>query len=131
MTHWTHGLAAHWHGAYEESIAAFQTAAAVSGRHPFTLVYAAAAYADWGKPAEARSMHNETLAQSAQSYVARATLSVSAAAIGELDLAMDLALEACDEREPVLIILARTFPSWNRLRQHPRFAEVRRRLALP
>ncbi len=131
LTHWVHGLAAHWHGIFEESIAAFTTAAGVSGRHSFTLVYAAAAYADWGKPADARAMHAEVLALSARSYVPRATLAVSAASIGDLDFALDLAQEACDEREPALIILARTFQGWNRLRQDPRFAEVRRRLALP
>jgi len=131
LTHWTHALCAHWHGAHEESIAAFTTAAAVSGRHPFTLVYAAAAYADWGKPAEARSMHNEALALSAQSYVTRAGLAVSAAAIGDMDLAIALAHEACDERDPVLVILSRTCPAGSRLRQDPRFAEIGRRLALP
>jgi TolB-like protein/Flp pilus assembly protein TadD len=131
LTHWTHALTAHWHGAYEESIAAFTSAGSVSAGHAYTLTYAATAYADWGKPAEARAVHDETLALSKRSYVPRAALAVSAAAIGNLDLAFDLAHEACDEREPVLIILARTFPDWNHMRQDPRYAEIRRRLALP
>jgi tetratricopeptide (TPR) repeat protein len=131
LTHWVHALAAHWHGGFEESIAAYTTAAAVSGRHPFTLVYAAAAYADWGRPADARLLHNEMLALGKQAYVPRSTLAVSAAAVGDMELALDLAEEACDEREPALIILSRIFRGWNLLRQHPRFAEVRLRLALP
>ncbi len=56
---------------------------------------------------------------------------MSAAAVGEQDLAMDLARQACDEREPVLIFTARNFPDARRLRDDPRFAEVLRRLAFP
>jgi len=131
FTHWTHALAAHWHGAYEEAIAAFTAAGAVSARHVYTVSYAAAAYAKWGRLADARALHEEGLALSKTSYVPRAALSVSAAAVGELERAIEFAQQACDEREPVLLVLARTFPDWNRLRAHPTFAEIVRRLALP
>jgi serine/threonine-protein kinase len=131
FTHWVLALAAQWQGLFEESIAAFTAAAAVSERHAYTLVYAAPAYANWGKTAEARAIHDQALALSARGYVPRAALASSAAAVGDMDLALDFAQQACDEREPLLVILARTFPDWHRLRQDPRFADIRRRLALP
>lgn len=131
FTQWTHALAAYWHGAYDESIAAFTAAGAVSARHIYTVSYAAAACAKCGRLAEAHGLHQEGLALSATSYVPRAALAVSAIAIGEMDAAMEFAEEACDAREPVLIVVARAFPDWNRLRRSPRLAEVQRRLALP
>jgi serine/threonine protein kinase/tetratricopeptide (TPR) repeat protein len=130
VAHWSHGVVAHLHGAYEESIAAFVTAAAISDRHPFSLAYAAAAYADWGNKSDAEAMHEEALRRSECSYVPCGLLAVSAAAIGDIDLAIELAQEACDEREPGLVLLAR-IPYGRRLRQHPGFAEIRRQLALP
>ncbi len=131
LTHWTFGLVAHWHGAFEQSVAEFTAAAAVSDRHPYTQTQCAVAYADWGKLPEARALHEEALERSTRGYVARAALAMSAAAIGEQDLALDLARQACDEREPGLIIFARVFPDWRRIRDDPRFADVMRRLALP
>ena len=131
LTHWIHALAAHWHGAFEESIAAFATAGAVSKGHIYTLVYAATTYADWGRPADARAVHDQALAASARAYVPRAALACSASAIGDMDLALQLAHQACDEREPLVVFMSRAFPDWECLRQDPRFAEVRRRLALP
>jgi tetratricopeptide (TPR) repeat protein len=131
LTHWIHALTAHWHGAFEESIAAFATAGAVSGRHIYTQAYAAPAYADWGKAADARAVHDQAVATAAREYVPRAALATSAGAIGDMDLAIELAHQACDEREPLLMIMARAWPDWDRLRQDSRFADIRRRLALP
>jgi len=131
FTRWTHAIAAHWCGAYEEAVAAFTAAGAVSARHVYTVSYAAASYAKWGRLADARALHEEGVALSTTSYVPRAALSVSAAAVGELDRALEFAQQACDEREPVLIVLARVFPDWGRLREHAAFARILRRLALP
>jgi tetratricopeptide (TPR) repeat protein len=131
LTRWVHGLVAHWHGGFEESIRAFKAAEAVSGRHAYTIAHAALVYADWGKPADARALHDEMLALSARSYVPKAILATSAIAIGDMDLAIDLAHQACDEREPYMCIVARVVPDWRRLREDPRFADVLRRLAFP
>jgi hypothetical protein len=47
-----------------------------------------------------------------------------------MDGAIEYAQQACDEREPGLVIMTRVFPNVRRLREDPRFAEVLRRLAL-
>ena len=131
VTHWIHGLVAHWCGAIEESISAFEKAAAVSGRHPYTLAHCALAHRTAGHIAGARALHEELKDLSAATYVSNTVLMVSALAVGDSDSAIDLALQACDEREPILILYSRTFPDLQPLRNDPRFAEVLRRLAYP
>jgi hypothetical protein len=59
------------------------------------------------------------------------TQSIIAAAIDDTDAAIGLAHQSCDEREPLLVLFARNSPNLRRLRDDPRFADVRRRLALP
>jgi serine/threonine protein kinase len=130
VTHWIHGLVARWHGALAESITAFQKAAEVSGRHPYTLSHCALAHADSGNMAEAREIHEELTALAARKYVPCSTLMISAIAVRDMDLAIDMALQACDEREPILIVMAQHFPDTQRIRDDPRFAEVLRRLGL-
>jgi hypothetical protein len=80
---------------------------------------------------EARALHEELLAKRAHGYVACTPLAVSAAAAGDMDAAAEFMEQSCDEREPVLLVYFREYPDWQPLRDHPRAAEVGRRLALP
>ncbi|MGH9199731.1 MAG: hypothetical protein ACRD2A_00660 [Vicinamibacterales bacterium] len=58
-------------------------------------------------------------------------LAMAASAVGDQDQAIEFAQQASDQREPVLIILARVWPHYRRLREDPRFSDVIRRLAFP
>jgi len=131
VTHWIHGLVAHWSGAVDEAISAFEKAAAVSGRHPYTLAHCALAHRTAGNMANARALHEELKALASKAYVSNSELMVSSLAVGDNDSAIDFALQACDEREPILILYSRTFPDLQPLREDPRFAEVLRRLGYP
>ena len=71
------------------------------------------------------------MAMSERTYVSYTLRMASSVAVGVMDMAVDCALQACDEREPFLIFMVRTFPEFERLVQYPQFAEVIRRLALP
>jgi hypothetical protein len=79
---------------------------------------------------EARALHEELISLSIRAYIPNTALMLSSAAVRDLDLAIEYTLQACDEREPILILLARNFPDTQRLRDDPRFAEVLRRLGL-
>jgi serine/threonine protein kinase/tetratricopeptide (TPR) repeat protein len=128
---WTHGLVAHWHGSFEESVAAFTRALEVSDRASYPMVHMAVAYAEWGKTAEAQALHDELIARRARSYVTYLSHAVTSAALGQMDAAIEYANQACDHREPAITLFARNFPNLRRLRADPRFGEVLRRLALP
>ena len=131
LTQWIYGNCCHWDGRFEEAVAAFETGAALSGRHHYTLANLAMTYADWGKMSEAQALYREIAAREGREYVPRATLALAAAAAGEQDMALELTRQACDAREPILVLYARIFPDYQRLRDDPRFDEILRRLKLP
>ena len=130
LSHWAHGVVAHWHGAFDESIKAYARANEVSDRAEYVVVHLTVAYADWGKLAEARNLYDELLSKRARAYVSYLALAVTSAAVGDMDAAMEFAQQSCDEREPAMVLFGRTFPNLRRLRDDPRFADVLRRLAL-
>jgi len=115
----------------DDAATAADRAAAVSNRHHFVLAYRALACADSGRLAEARALHDELRTKRAHGYVPYFSLATSASAIGDMDGAIEYAQQACDEREPGLVITTRVFPRQHRLRDDPRFADVLRRIGFP
>jgi TolB-like protein/Tfp pilus assembly protein PilF len=131
LAHWVLGLCYKWAGRYEDAVKVLDSAALISGRHPFALSALAATYAKWGKPAEARAVHAELAARASREYISSAVLAISAAASGDINDALDLAQRAYDEHEPTLVLFAGHFPEYHPLREDPRFFDILRRLRLP
>ena len=61
--HWVLQLGLLWDSRFAESAAAGEIALAISGRHAWALSGHINAYARWGKPAEARALHDELCAR--------------------------------------------------------------------
>jgi tetratricopeptide (TPR) repeat protein len=129
--HWVHGQVAHWAGRRDEAMEAFGRACDVSTRSTYPLASQAITYASWGMRSEARALYEELLGKRAHGFVACGPLAISAAAAGDIEAAAEFMEQSCDEREPVLLVYFRWYPDWQPLRDHPRSADVRRRLALP
>ena len=109
---------------FEESVAIGEGALGMFGRNPLLMTSLTLVYAEWGKPAEAKSVYAELLARAAREYVSPTLLATSAAAIGERDEAMRLTREAYAIRDPQLNHMAKHWPGTKRLREDPRFAEI-------
>ena len=109
---------------FEESVAIGEGALGMFGRNPLFMTSLTLVYAQWGKPAEAKSVYAELLARAAREYVSPTLLATSAAAVGERDEAMRLTREAYAIRDPQLNHMAKHWPGTKRLREDPRFAEI-------
>ena len=126
-------LAAAYHGAgrLADALAVYERALAISGRHPWGAAGQAVVYADSGKSDEARAIRDELVRRSQREYVQPTTLAMVAAAVGARDEALALLHRACDEHDPFLIFSLYGVPTTARLREDPRFAEIRARMGLP
>ena len=114
----------------EEAAAAAERALALSGRHSWALTTLVSIYAAWDKPENARAVYRELEARSARLH---STLDASTRSRrgGEMDRAIAFAQEALDDKDPLFVMLARTWPGDGRLRIDSRFLEIDSHLALP
>jgi hypothetical protein len=90
-------------GHLEESVAAGETALAISGRHPFAMASLALTYADWGKPGDAESLYKELLARSERQNIQALQLAVAAEAAGRGREMIRHARLAFELREPFIL----------------------------
>jgi len=123
FTYWALQHAFHSDRQFEKAVAAGETAFAVSGRHPFAMSAQTVIFADWDRVTEAKALYAELVARTASGYVQPSHLAIAASAAGDLDMALKHAREAFEIRDPMLMV-ARYWPDFRRLRENPRFKEV-------
>jgi tetratricopeptide (TPR) repeat protein len=131
LAHWSLAVALECNAQYEEAAAAAERALAMSGRHSWALTTLVSTYAAWDKPDSLRAVYRELEARSASDYIQPSMLAPAAAAVGEMDRAIVFAQQALDDKDPMFVMLARTWPGYSRLRTDPRFLEIVSHLALP
>ena len=131
LAHWSLTSALFCNAQYEEAAATAERALAMSGRHSWALSTLVSIYAAWGKPDKALAVYRELEARSVKEYVQAGMLAPAAAAVGEMDQAIAFAQRAITEKDPIFVMLARTWPAYDPLRKDSRFIEIVRRLALP
>lgn len=129
FTYWARQHALHCDGQLEDAVAAGETAMAVSGRHPFSLSTQAMIFADWGKAAQAKALYAELVARSAAGYVQASHLAIAASAAGETEMALKHAQTAFETHD-LMLITARYWPQFARLRREPRFTEILLKMGL-
>ena len=131
LAHWSLAVALECNAQYEEAAAAAERALAISGRHSWALTTLVSIYAAWDKPDHARAVYRELEARSAGDYVQPSMLAPAAAAVGERDRAIAFAQQALDDKDPLFVTLARTWPGYGQLRTDSRFLKIVSHLALP
>jgi adenylate cyclase len=128
---WSLSVALHCDGRYEEAAAAVERALAISARHSWALTTLAAIYASWEKPDKARAVLHELEARSAREYIQPAMMTAAAAVVGDTDRAVAFARQAIDDKDPLFVLLARTWPDYENVRTDSRFMEIVSQLRLP
>ena len=128
---WSLAVALQCDGQYEEALATTERALAISGRHSWALTTLLAIYASWGKPDKARAVFRELEARSGREYIQPAMLVSASAAVGEIGQAIAFAQQAVDIKDPLFVMLARSWTDYNPLRTDSRFREIVGRLGLP
>jgi tetratricopeptide (TPR) repeat protein len=131
LAHWSLAAALACNAQYEEAAAMAERALAISGRHSWALMSLVSIYAAWKKPDSARAVYRELEARSEREYIQPSMLAPAAAAVGEMDRAIAFARQALNDKDPLFVMLARTWPDYAGLRKDSRFLEIVSHLALP
>ena len=116
---------------YEEAVAITERALAISGRHSWALMTLASTYAAWDKPDKALAVFRELEARSMREHIQPAMLTPAAAAVGEIDRAIEFAKQGIEDRDPLFAMLVRTWPDYDNIRTDSRFLEIVSQLGLP
>jgi len=131
LAYWSLMTALHSNGQHEEAAAAGLRALEMSGHHSWALATLVSVYAAWNKPEKVLAVSRELQARSEREYIQPAMLAPAAAAAGDMDRAIALAQRAVDEKDPLFVMLARTWPIYDQLRKDSRFLEILTKLRLP
>jgi adenylate cyclase len=131
LANWSLTQSLLWNGQYEEAAALAERGLAMSGRHVWALSSLVLIYAASDKGDEARAVYRELEVRSAREYVQPSMLLAAAAAVGDADRAIAIAGRALEEQDPMFVMLARSWPGYDRLRSDSRFLDIVRRLKLP
>jgi tetratricopeptide (TPR) repeat protein len=125
LANWVLHAALLFSGQFEASVAAAESALAISGRSPWCMASLAIALADWGKTREADSLYFEMQARASREYVAPTSLAIAALAAAREKEVIRYAREACEIHDPsCATYFSRYFPLSPRLYRYPRFREI-------
>lgn len=118
-------LVLHIDGKLEDSIAAGESALAMSGRLAWSMAFLAVTYGKWGKTEQADALYSEMLARARRQYVPAAQLALAAAAASRESDALRHATEAFAVRDPdCQFFFSRHLPFTAPLYAYPRFCEM-------
>lgn len=115
---------------FAEAIEEFQSAATLSGNHPFYLAWLGYGYAATGRTSEADKILGQLMQLSTRKYVSPYDLAAICAGLGRKDQALKWLLNAYDERASYFHDI-NVEPVFDPLRSDPRFQDLVHRVGLP
>ena len=125
------GLIYEQKGMLDQAIAEFQKSLELSGNNTSTTAAIGHAYALANRRDEARNLLNELRRSSRLAYVSSYDQAILLMGLGQDDQAIASLQTAVEEHDGRLPIWGNVDPRLDRLRQDPRFVELRRRIGLP
>ena len=125
--HKTIGEAYMLKGMFPEAIAEARRAKELNGDSVISDVNIAYALAKSGKPAEAREILNELLKASNDHYVPPSSIAAVYNGLGEREETLTLLERAVDARDVDCVFL-KVSPTWDNLREEPRFIELMKKM---
>jgi superkiller protein 3 len=117
-------------GRLDEAIAAAEKANELSGRHALTLAALGTCYGQAGRTAEARQVLEELTARRRVTYVPSCALAWAHSGVGELDESLEWIAKSIEEREPTVVTALKSAPIFDRLRSHPAYQALLRKMNL-
>jgi tetratricopeptide (TPR) repeat protein len=116
-------------GRIDEAVQAVERAAAFSERNPWVLASLRNLYSLAGRGMEAASVLAELEARAQRGYMAPGVFGIICLGQRQLEAAMDWFEKAVEARDAIALYLA-TEPKLGRLRSHPRYQALRRKMLL-
>jgi serine/threonine-protein kinase len=130
FSHWMLGLAYFLKGRVEEAVDAVERAAGYSERNPWVLATLHNLYSRASRNEEATTVLREIEKRAASGYVAPGVFGIMCLGVGQVEQALDWYEKAIEERDAIVLYLS-TEPKLGRLRSHPRYQALRRKMLLP
>ncbi len=88
------------------------------------------AYGRAGRTAEARQFLEELTARRRSTYVPASAFALVHGGLGERDESLEWMARGIEERDPVIVTSLKTAPAYDRLRSHPAYQALLRKMNL-
>jgi serine/threonine-protein kinase len=117
-------------GRPDQSITAAEKANELSGGSAATLWVLGSAYGRAGRTAEARQILDELTARRRSTYVSASAFALVHGGLGERDKSLEWIARSIEERDPIIVTSLKTAQAYDRVRSHPVFQALLRKMNL-
>jgi serine/threonine protein kinase/tetratricopeptide (TPR) repeat protein len=130
FSHWfLSSLYAH-DGRFDEAIAAAEKANELSGGNALTVGALGSVYGRSGRTVEARHLLDKLVARQLETYVPPSAFVFLHAGLGDREGALEWLGRGVDQRDPIVVTALKSGPTYDRLRSHPAFEALLRKMNL-
>jgi len=130
FSYWLFSVAYRLAGRLDEAIVAAEKANELSSGTAMTLGALGSLYGLAGRTAEARQLLEQLTTRRRLTYVPASALAFVHGGLGEWDETLEWIATAVEERDPVTVTAFKTSPHYDRLRSHPVFQALLRKMNL-
>jgi tetratricopeptide (TPR) repeat protein len=130
FSYWFLAIAYGLSGRVDEAIAAAEKANELSGGTPMTLGALGRVYGIAHRTTEARKLLEELIEQRRVAFVPATAIATIYGGLGELEKILEWVARAVEERDPVTVTSLKVSPHYDRLRSHPGFQALLRKMNL-